>query len=97
MMLLKKNCLNGHELNKLFLGNPNWSKGVIGIVAGRLKDEFNRPVFIYSEGKETSTGSARSINGFNLVELIGRHQDLFIEAGGHRLAAVFFKNENLNV
>jgi len=94
---IKKELSQQPKLDKIIcLGNPNWSKGVIGIVAGKLKDEFNRPVFIYSEGKETSTGSARSINGFNLVELIGRHQDLFIEAGGHRLAAGFsLKNENL--
>ncbi|HOK20741.1 MAG TPA: single-stranded-DNA-specific exonuclease RecJ [Candidatus Paceibacterota bacterium] len=94
---IKKELSQQPQLDKIIcLGNPHWSKGVVGIVAGKLKDEFGRPVFIYSEGKEISTGSARSVNGFNLVELIERHRDLFIEAGGHRLAAGFsLKNENL--
>lgn len=80
----------------LLLGSEKWSKGIVGIVAGRIKDEFCRPVFIYSKGPEISIGSARSINGYNLVELMSRHRDLFIECGGHQIAAGFtIKNENI--
>ncbi|MCX8016221.1 MAG: single-stranded-DNA-specific exonuclease RecJ [Patescibacteria group bacterium] len=80
----------------LLLGSEKWSKGIVGIVAGKIKDEFYRPVFIYSKGPEISIGSARSINGYNLVELMSRHRDLFIECGGHRIAAGFtIKNENI--
>lgn len=80
----------------LLLGSEKWSKGIVGIVAGKIKDEFCRPVFIYSKGPEISIGSARSINGYNLVELMSRHRDLFIECGGHRIAAGFtIKNENI--
>jgi len=85
------------EIDKiLLLGNPKWSKGVIGIVAGKLKDEFYRPIFIYSQGEEISVGSARSINGYNIVDLILKYRDIFVEAGGHKLAAGFtIKNENI--
>lgn len=94
---IKKDLDKRTDLDKIIcLGNPNWSKGLIGIVAGKLKDDFSRPVFIYSQGENVSVGSARSVNGVNLVEILNRHKDLFVEAGGHRLAAGFtIKNENL--
>ncbi|HOM33280.1 MAG TPA: single-stranded-DNA-specific exonuclease RecJ [Candidatus Paceibacterota bacterium] len=96
--IIKKDLEKKPILEKIiFLGDANWSKGVIGIVAGKLKDDFGRPVFIYSKGEEISIGSARSINSINLVEILNRHKDLFVEAGGHRLAAGFtIKNENLD-
>jgi len=94
---IKKQLEQQKEIDKiLLLGNPKWSKGVVGIVAGKLKDEFHRPVFIYCEGEEVSVGSARSINGYNIVDLLLRHREIFVEAGGHKLAAGFtIKNENI--
>jgi len=81
----------------IFFGNPKWSKGVIGVVAGKLKDRWHRPAFIYSQTEEgTSVGSARSILGFNLVEVMDKARDCFVECGGHSEAAGFvIKNEDL--
>jgi len=81
----------------IFFGNPKWSKGVIGVVAGKLKDRWHRPAFIYSQTEEgTSVGSARSIPGFNLVEVMDKARDCFVECGGHSEAAGFvIKNEDL--
>ena len=81
----------------IFFGDPKWSKGVVGVVAGKLKDKWHRPVFIYSQTEEgTSLGSARSIPGFNLVEIMDGARDCFVECGGHSEAAGFvIKNEDL--
>jgi len=80
----------------IFFGDPLWSQGVLGVVAGKLKDEWHRPVFLYSQSEETSLGSSRSINGFNLVEIMDKGRQLLIECGGHSEAAGFVvKNENL--
>lgn len=81
----------------IFFGNPKWSKGIVGVVAGKLKDKWHRPAFIYSQTEEgTSLGSARSVAGFNLVEVMAKASQLFIECGGHSEAAGFtLKNENL--
>lgn len=80
----------------IFCGSPNWSRGMIGVVAGRLKDKWHRPVLLYSQGETTSLGSARSIPGYNLVEVMDRGKELFLESGGHKEAAGFeFVNANL--
>lgn len=80
----------------IFFGGPNWSKGMIGVVAGKLKDKWNRPVFLYAQGEKTSQGSSRSIPSYNLVEVLDKHKDLLLESGGHKLAAGFeVANENL--
>lgn len=81
----------------IFFGDPKWSKGIVGVVAGKLKDKWHRPAFIYSQTEEgTSLGSARSVAGFNLVEVMAKASQLFIECGGHSEAAGFtLKNENL--
>jgi len=94
---IKKDLIQRAELDKIILlGSSKWSKGVIGVVAGKIKEEFHRPAFIYCQEGEISIGSGRSINGFNLVELLHRHKDIFIEAGGHHQAVGFtIKNENL--
>ncbi|MBI2334394.1 single-stranded-DNA-specific exonuclease RecJ [Candidatus Daviesbacteria bacterium] len=69
--------------------NKNWNQGIIGLVAGRISDEFNRPVVAIYLGEEISKGSARSVNGVNIVEVIREHQDILIDVGGHPGAAGF--------
>ncbi len=81
----------------IFFGKPEWSKGIVGVVAGKLKDKWHRPAFIYAQTEEgVSLGSARSVGGFNLVEVMAKASHLFMEYGGHSEAAGFtLKNENL--
>jgi len=76
------------EDNKvLVLESENWNQGVIGIIASRLVDEFNRPVIIISKKDGIAKGSGRSIKGFHLYNVLELCQDILINFGGHELAA----------
>jgi len=69
------------------LFNPNWHKGVIGIVASRLIESYFRPTIILTESNGHATGSARSIPGFDLYQAITECADLLENYGGHMYAA----------
>ncbi len=69
------------------LFNPNWHKGVIGIVASRLMDHYYRPTIILTRSNGYATGSARSVNGFDLYQAIEECSDLLENFGGHKYAA----------
>ena len=69
------------------LFNPNWHKGVIGIVASRLMDHYYRPTVILTRSNGFATGSARSVNGFDLYQAIEECSDLLENFGGHKYAA----------
>lgn len=78
------------------LYNPEWHKGVIGIVASRLIDFYYRPTVICTKSNGLITGSARSIPDFNLYEAIEKCQSLLESFGGHTYAAgLTLKEENL--
>jgi single-stranded-DNA-specific exonuclease len=64
-----------------------WHKGVIGIVAARCIEKYYRPTVILTESNDKITGSARSVNGFDLYEAIHSCGDLLEKFGGHRYAA----------
>jgi single-stranded-DNA-specific exonuclease len=70
----------------LILGCETWHRGIIGIVASKLKDFFYRPVllFTYEDGK--AHGSGRSISEFSLIECLDACRDVFLDYGGHTLA-----------
>lgn len=72
----------------IVLRADDWHPGIVGIVAGRIKDHFHRPVFVLSldEDGETYKGSGRSIDGFHLAEIIKANPDL-VSGGGHAKAA----------
>lgn len=71
----------------LVLYNPSWSKGIVGIVASRIVEKFYKPTIILTEEKGKITGSARSIEGFDLYAAIAQCEDLLINFGGHKYAA----------
>jgi single-stranded-DNA-specific exonuclease len=73
----------------LVFSAPGWNRGVIGIVAGRLAEQFHRPVFVLSEDPETGEahGSARSAGVLHMVEALESMPDLFLRFGGHSHAA----------
>ncbi len=78
------------------LFNPNWHKGVIGIVASRLIENHFRPTIILTESNGHATGSARSIPGFDLYQAISACADLLENFGGHMYAAgVTLKTDNI--
>jgi single-stranded-DNA-specific exonuclease len=65
----------------------SWHKGVIGIVAARCVERFYRPTIILTESNNKITGSARSVNGFDLYNAICECSDLLEKFGGHKYAA----------
>lgn len=69
------------------LYNPEWHKGVIGIVASRLMEHFYRPTVILTKSNGFATGSARSVNGFDLYQAVEACSDLLENFGGHKYAA----------
>jgi single-stranded-DNA-specific exonuclease len=89
---------NEEQLKKktTVLFNPDWHKGVIGIVASRLIESFYRPTIILTESKGFATGSARSVDGFDLYKAIDSCSDLLENFGGHMYAAgLTMKIENV--
>ena len=78
------------------LYNPTWKKGVIGIVASRLIETYYRPTVILTESNGFATGSARSVQGYDLYAAIEACSDLLESFGGHMFAAgLTLKKENI--
>lgn len=78
------------------LYNPEWRKGVIGIVASRLIEIYYRPTVILTESNGFATGSARSVQGYDLYQAIEACSDLLESFGGHMYAAgLTLKKENI--
>lgn len=79
----------GNDTKIILLHDTGWPSGVVGLVAGRLAEEFGRPTLILEEGPEESRGSARSGRNFNMVEALAELKDMLIKYGGHEAAAGF--------
>ncbi|MFM9881636.1 MAG: single-stranded-DNA-specific exonuclease RecJ [Burkholderiales bacterium] len=80
------------EQTTLSLFDPSWHQGVVGILAGRIKDRFHRPTFVFAPGgNDQLRGSGRSIAGLHLrdcLDLVSKmHPNLLIRFGGHAAAA----------
>ena len=73
----------------LMVGGEDYHPGVIGLVAGKLVDEFYHPAVVFQEDKDIARGSARSISEFNITAALGECQELLSRFGGHPLAAGF--------
>ncbi|MCC7356663.1 MAG: single-stranded-DNA-specific exonuclease RecJ [Candidatus Doudnabacteria bacterium] len=71
----------------LLLTNQEWPKGVVGLIAGRLAEQYKKPVLILERGEVESTGSARTGNNFNIVEALKSASHLLVKFGGHKQAA----------
>lgn len=66
---------------------PEFPLGVVGLVAGKVAHELGKPTGVFQQGETTSTGSFRSIVGFNVIEALEACADLFEKFGGHEQAA----------
>ncbi len=75
----------------IVLGSPEWHPGVIGIVAGRIAEQFARPTLVIAltEGGAVATGSGRSVAGFPLHEALQACDGHLVGHGGHAAAAGF--------
>jgi len=86
--ILQLNATHDLDADKiLILSNTNWHHGVIGIVASKLKELYNRPVVMISFQNGIGKGSARSIPGFDLYSAFNSCADLLENYGGHKMAA----------
>ena len=97
--LLKKILNTKYENSSdpvIILHGENWHEGVIGIIAARIKEKFNKPAIIISVNKGVGKGSGRSIHGFDLGStVIGAVQSgILTKGGGHKMAAGFTINVN---
>ena len=89
--LLKKILNQTTDYSKepvLILSGDNWHEGVIGIVAARLKDKFNKPVILISLNGNIGKASARSIVGFDIGSVIisATQEKILLKGGGHKMA-----------
>ena len=83
------------ERTSICLWNPEWHQGVVGIVASRLKERFNRPAIVFAPAEgatgEELRGSGRSLTGFHLrdaLDLVSKREPgLILKFGGHAMAA----------
>lgn len=66
---------------------PELHESLAGIVAGRIREKYTRPVFVLTDGQEEVKGSGRSIAGYDMYGEMTRCGDLFLKYGGHKMAA----------
>ena len=94
-MVRSGSCLSSG--NATIVYNPQWHKGVVGIVASRLVEAFYKPTIVFTQSQGgLVTGSARSVHGFDLYDAIESCADLLENFGGHLYAAgLTLKEENL--
>lgn len=71
----------------LVVSSPDWSHGIVGIVAAKLLEKFKKPTFVLQEMGEESKGSARSYGDFSAADAIKSASDIITKGGGHKLAA----------
>ena len=93
-------CQQSNYCNKksIVLYNPLWNKGIVGIVASRIAEEFCRPTIILTDSDDgLIAGSGRSVVGFDLYSAIDSCSDLLVTFGGHPYAAgLAMKKESLD-
>jgi len=86
----RKRCLalpDWQQRKTIVLYDPDWHKGIIGITASRLTEEFHKPSVVLTQSHDRAVGSARSVQGFDLYHALHECQDLFLTYGGHAHAA----------
>lgn len=91
-----KKDVNLDKVKGLVIAHREWHRGVIGIVASRILEQYYRPVFILAIDGDEAHGSGRSIDGINLADSLNACADLLVKHGGHTAAAgLTIKTENI--
>ena len=80
----------------LVVSSNTWHEGIIGIIASRLKDHFNKPTFVINFEGDYGKGSARSLPGFDIGSAVVRakQSEIITKGGGHKMAAGFSINKD---
>lgn len=79
--------VKGNYKNVIVLASDKWKTGLVGIVAAKLAEEYNLPTILFSKSGDSYHGSARSIAGVNVYEVIKDCEDVLLGFGGHSQAA----------
>jgi len=73
----------------IMVGGHDFHSGVVGVVAGKLAEEFYRPAVVFEQGSEWTKGSARSVPEVSIIDALGECDDILHRYGGHPMAAGF--------
>lgn len=94
--MIRERIINFGEKPVIVLGNPEWKPSLLGLAANSIAEEYNRPVFIWGRAKEASgdgeealKGSCRSNGSTDLVAIMERSKEVFLEFGGHKFSGGF--------
>ncbi len=80
----------------IVVAGEGWNKGIVGLVAGKLAEEFHKPAIVLEKTETECTGSARTVGEFDVVEALKYAADFLTSFGGHKQAAgLTLKTENL--
>lgn len=79
--------INLSDRKVIAIAKDNWNIGILGIVAARISEEFNRPTFLLGLEGDLYKGSCRSVAGINIHEVLTELKDLLTSFGGHTMAA----------
>jgi len=94
----REEALLVRERKVIVMMNQQWHKGVVGLVAGKLAEEFFKPTFVLSLENGEATGSARTVGNFNVVEALQYSSNHLIRFGGHKQAAgLTLRSENFQL
>lgn len=84
------------EVNVLFAADSGFEPGIVGLVAGRLKEKYYRPAIILEMGEDETVGSCRSIPELHITHVLDQLSDILVRYGGHAAAAgLTIQNKNL--
>lgn len=92
--IIEEENLSSQKVLVVYL--PDSHESIIGIVAGRIKEKYYKPVLVLTDGEGVIKGSGRSIEAYNMFEELSRVKDLFVKFGGHAMAAgLSIEKENI--
>ena len=92
--IIEKNKYYNDKVMVIYI--PDCHESLLGIIAGRLKEKYYRPVFALSDGEQDIKGSGRSIENYNMFEEMVKCKEFFTKFGGHSMAAgLSLKKENI--
>lgn len=74
-------------LKNIIIVKSNWAEGIIGLIAGKITNQYNRPSIVFTQTDGRLKGSARSISSIDIVHKLSKFDDLLLSFGGHKQAA----------
>ena len=96
VQMIESTSLKGDHVLVVYL--PDCHESIAGIIAGRIRERYYRPVFVLTKAEDGVKGSGRSIEAYDMYENMTKCRELFTKYGGHKLAAgLSLKEENVDL